>query len=65
MKLIQNMSIIIKPNCINVDDEYKNCTNLKKSDVESFLDWSNKQAHLPKITGNYLYKYKFALFIFF
>lgn len=36
---------------VDVADQYRQCAQLKKSEVEKLLDWTSKQPHLPNITG--------------
>lgn len=33
------------------EDQYKKYEQLKKEDVKSLKEWADKQAHLPKISG--------------
>lgn len=35
----------------NIQIEYQKCPELKPEDVRQFLDWAEKQPHLPNITG--------------
>lgn len=37
----------------NVNDVYEEFKDAKRQDVQSLLDWIEKQPHLPKIKGNF------------
>lgn len=36
----------------SVEDEYRKNPELKKEDVERFLEWGKTQPHLPEISGD-------------
>lgn len=38
-------------NFISTEEQYKKFPDLKRDEVQKILDWTNKQPHLPKITG--------------
>lgn len=40
---------------VNPEDEYKKNKQLKREDVKVLMEWVEKQAHLPQITGEFFF----------
>lgn len=38
-------------NLCDISGEYAKDSGLKQEDVKAFIEWVNKQPHLPKING--------------
>ena len=40
-------------NLVDVKSEYAKDKDLKEEDVKAFIEWVNKQPHLPEINGKF------------
>lgn len=47
---------------MNVDNEYAKNPNLKKDDINALMEWADKQAHLPRITGDLIKLFTLLIF---